>query len=321
MATAYYAVYVPRGRFAPSPSGDLHLGGARTALVAWLAARRDGGEFLVRIEDVDRPRVAPGAEASILEDLRWLGLDWDREPLRQSERLELYDQALSLLQEQELLFPCFCSRADVAQAASAPHWPAQAYPGTCRDLTPEEMAERQAGGREPSLRFRAPDHELCFHDALHGRVCQRSDDFVVRRSDGLHAYQLAVVVDDVASGIEEVVRGDDLLDSTVRQLLLYEAIGAKAPRFAHVALVVGSDGQRLSKRHGSISVRALREAGWAATQVVGWLGASLGLCEPGERPGPRELATDFSFSRIGCEPVAVDPASLTGPSDSQPATC
>jgi glutamyl-tRNA synthetase len=294
---------MPRGRFAPSPSGDLHLGGARTALVAWLAARRDGAEFLVRIEDVDQPRMVPGAEARILEDLRWLGLNWDGRPLRQSGRLALYDRALAQLEARGLLFPCFCSRADVAQAASAPQGPAQAYPGTCRDLPAREAAKLKAAGRKPSLRFRAPDRELCFEDAVYGRVCQRSDDFVVRRSDGLHAYQLAVVVDDVASGVEEVVRGDDLLDSTVRQLLLYEALGAVPPRFAHVPLVLGSDGQRLSKRHGSISVRAFREAGWPAGRLTGWLAASLGLCEPGKHVSPRELVDGFGLERITRKPA------------------
>ncbi|HVA25631.1 MAG TPA: tRNA glutamyl-Q(34) synthetase GluQRS [Chloroflexota bacterium] len=297
---------MPRGRFAPSPSGDLHLGGARTALAAWLAARRDGAEFLVRIEDVDRPRVVPGAEARILEDLRWLGLDWDSEPVRQSQRLTAYNQALVSLEQQRGLFPCFCSRADVAEAASAPHAPAQAYPGTCRELSASEIARREGAGRRPSLRFRAPDRELSFEDAVHGSVVGRADDFVVRRSDGLHAYQLAVVADDIASGIEEVVRGDDLLESTPRQLLLYEALGAPPPRFAHVPLLLGPDGQRLSKRHGAMGVRALRAAGWAPEQVIGWLAAGLGLCPPGERLQPAELLPGFSFGRIACEPVSID---------------
>jgi glutamyl-tRNA synthetase len=301
---------MPRGRFAPSPSGDLHLGGARTALAAWLAARRDGGEFLVRIEDVDRPRVRPGAEERILEDLRWLGLDWDGEPARQSQRLAAYDDALSRLAERGLVYPCFCSRADVAQAASAPHAPLRAYPGTCRGLAAAEVRAREAAGRRPALRFRAPDREVCFQDGVHGQVCLRSDDFVLRRADGLHAYQLAVVVDDAASGIQEVVRGDDLLDSTPRQLLLYEALGATPPAFAHVPLVLGADGRRLAKRHGAISVRALREAGWTAQRLTGWLAASLGLCPAGLAPTPRELARGFNFERLRREAAIVDPALL-----------
>jgi glutamyl-tRNA synthetase len=296
---------MPRGRFAPSPSGDLHLGGARTTLAAWLAARRDGGGFLLRIEDVDRPRVVPGAEERILEDLRWLGLDWDGEPVRQSERLPLYEQALRRLEGRGLVFPCFCSRADVAQAASAPHGPALAYPGTCRDLSPAEVKAKLAEGKKPSLRFRAPDRELCFDDAVHGRVCGRSDDFIVRRSDGLFAYQLAVVVDDIDMAIEEVVRGDDLLDSTPRQLLLYEALGAQPPRFAHVPLLLGPDGQRLSKRHGSIGVRAFREAGWSARRLTGWLAGTLGLCDGGAEVAPAELLASFSVERIAREPFTL----------------
>ncbi|SRR5579884_30700 len=311
---------MPRGRFAPSPSGDLHLGGARTALVAWLAARRESyadgelhadarpgghGQFLLRIEDIDRPRVAPGAEQRILEDLRWLGLDWDGDPIRQSDRLELYDQALARLQEQRLVYPCFCSRADIAQAASAPHGPPLAYPGTCRNLTEAEIERRLAAGHRPSLRFRAPDRELCFDDLVHGRTCGRSDDFIVRRSDGLHAYQLAVVVDDIDTRIEEVVRGDDLLESTPRQLLLYEALSAQPPRFAHVPLVLGPDGQRLSKRHGAISVRAFREAGVAPERLVGRLAATLGLCPEGDEAIPAELLPGFSFDRLNREPATL----------------
>ena len=301
---------MPRGRLAPSPSGDLHLGSARTALAAWLAARRDAGEFLLRIEDVDRPRVRPGAEQRILEDLRWLGLNWDGQPVRQSERLAAYDTALARLAEQGLVYPCFCSRADVAQAASAPHGPQRAYPGTCRGLSAASVHELEAAGRRPALRFRAPNREVCFEDAIRGQVCLRSDDFVVRRADGLHAYQLAVVVDDVASGIQEVVRGDDLLDSTPRQLLLYEALGATPPAFAHVALVLGPDGQRLAKRHGAISVRALREAGWTAERLTGWLACSLGLLDAPELVQARELVNGFRFDRLRKEPATVDAAAL-----------
>jgi glutamyl-tRNA synthetase len=299
---------VPRGRFAPSPSGDLHLGGARTALAAWLAARRDGGEFLVRIEDIDRPRVLPGMEVRILEDLWWLGLDWDGEPLRQSERLSLYDAALERLRERELVYPCFCSRADVARAASAPHAPVPAYSGACRGLPAAEAERRLAAGARASLRFRAPGRELCFEDGVHGQVCGRSDDFVVRRSDGLHAYQLAVVVDDSAQAVEEVVRGDDLLDSTPRQLLLYEALGAQPPHFAHVPLMLGPDGRRLAKRHGSISVRGLREAGVSPRRLIGRLAATLGLCDAGAHLAPRDLLEGFRFERLPHEPATVDPA-------------
>lgn len=296
---------MPRGRFAPSPSGDLHLGSARTALVAWLAARRDGGSFVLRVEDIDRPRVLAGAEERILQDLRWLGLDWD-ELYRQSERLDRYEQALNQIEQQGYLFPCFCTRADVAGAASAPHaGGGAAYPGTCRNLTRREVAALEAGGRKPSLRFRAPDRELCFDDAIHSRVCHHSDDFVVRRAGGLYAYQLAVVVDDIDMRIEEVVRGDDLLDSTPRQLLLYEALGAAPPGFAHVPLVVGPDGRRLAKRHGSITIRALRESGISAPNVIGQLAATLGLCGAGAELQPPELLPAFAFDRLPKEPAQI----------------
>jgi glutamyl-tRNA synthetase len=293
-----------RGRFAPSPTGDLHAGSARTALVAWLAARRDGGSFVLRIEDLDRPRVVAGAEERIMQDLRWLGLDWD-ELYRQSDRLRLYDTALHKLQERAALFPCFCTRADVLRAASAPHAGegGPPYPGTCRGLSPAEAGRLEGQGRRPSLRFRAPDRELCFEDALHGLVCRRSDDFVVRRADGLHAYQLAVVVDDIEMAVEEVIRGDDLLDSTPRQLLLYEALGAKPPRFAHVPLALGPDGQRLGKRHGSVTIRAMREAGCSAAQLVGRLAATLGLCEPGAEVQPQDLLPAFAFERLPRKPT------------------
>lgn len=261
---------------------------------------------MLRIEDIDRQRVVSGAEERILEDLRWLGLDWD-ELHRQSERLKLYDQALNQLQQQGYLFPCFCTRADVARAASAPHEgeAGPAYPGTCRNLAPAEVAALETAGRKPSLRFRAPDRDLCFDDAIRGRICRRSDDFVVRRADGLHAYQLAVVIDDVDMRIEEVVRGDDLLDSMPRQLLLYEALGAEPPRFAHVPLVIGPDGQRLAKRHDSLTVRALRDSGLSAPEVIGQLAASLALCEAGAKAQPPELLPVFAFNRLPKEPTQV----------------
>jgi glutamyl-tRNA synthetase len=254
-----------RGRFAPSPTGDLHLGAARTALLGWLAARKAGGEFLVRMEDLDRPRVVPGAEARILEDLEWLGIDWDGEVVRQSERVHLYEAALARLPT----FRCWCSRKELV--ASAPHGPSDdgpRYPGTCRDRT--------SGPRPPSLRMRVRDEDVRWHDQVRGGQCDNPShqvgDFVVRRADGIFAYQLAVVVDDVAQGITEVVRGDDLMASTARQILLYRTLGAATPRFAHVPLVLGPDGERLSKRHGSISVR---ESGQSAAELKKQLLASV----------------------------------------------
>jgi glutamyl-tRNA synthetase len=308
---------MPRGRFAPSPTGDLHLGGARTALCAWLAARRDRGAFLVRMEDLDRPRVVPGAAARILDDLAWLGLDWDGEVTVQSARTDRYDQALDRLRAAGHVFPCWCSRADIARAATAPHGPGDEgprYPGTCRELTEEQKHQFSASDRRPSLRLRVPAGEVEWVDQVAGP--QRQDvlatvgDFVLRRADGVHAYQLAVVVDDVAGGIEEVVRGDDLLSSTPRQVLLYRLLGAPAPRWAHVPLILGPDGKRLSKRHGSVAVRQLREAGLDAPRLLGQLAASLHLCSAGARVTPGELLPGFDPARLPHAPTVLDPADL-----------
>jgi len=210
------------GRFAPSPTGPLHVGNLRTALLAWLFARSAGARFLVRVEDLDRSRVRPGMEAAQLADLRSLGLDWDDPPVRQSERMALYEDAIARLDGEGLLYPCYCTRAEIRAAASAPHGisAADRYPGTCRGLTVRERAEREAAGRPPALRARTEESSIAFEDRLLGRQEGEVDDFVVRRNDGAPAYQLAVVVDDAAQGIGEVVRGADLVDSTPRQLLL-----------------------------------------------------------------------------------------------------
>ena len=298
-----------RGRFAPSPTGDLHLGGARTALTAWLAARAAGGEFIVRVEDLDRPRAVAGAEARIVDDLRWLGLDWDGPICRQSERLPLYEAAVERLLSSGAAFPCFCSRAEVARAAHAPHGPEDdgpRYPGTCRALTAEQVAE-QSARRKPSLRVRVEPGAIDWSDGVHGpqhdHPSLQVGDFVIRRADGIFAYQLAVVVDDAAQGISDVVRGDDLLSSTARQICLYRALGFTPPRFAHVPLIVGADGQRLSKRHGDIRVRA---AGISPLQIVGRLAATLGLCAPGDELTPRDLVDRFSFAQLPKTPTVLD---------------
>src|SRR4051812_8137860 len=221
------------GRFAPSPTGDLHLGNLRTALLAWLFARSSGRRFLMRMEDLDRGRVREGVEERQLADLRALGIDWDGPVARQSERVELYEAAIERLDT----YPCFCTRAEIREAASAPHGVVGAYPGTCRSLSAAERAALEASGRPPALRVRAD-----------GTV----DDFVVRRRDGAFAYNLAVVVDDAEMGVDQGVRGPDVSDSTPRQVWLAGALGLPAPGYVHVPLVLGPDGARLAKRHGDV---------------------------------------------------------------------
>jgi glutamyl-tRNA synthetase len=245
------------GRFAPSPTGTLHLGNLRTALLAWLFARSAGARFLVRMEDLDYGRVRPGTDAEQLRDLAAIGLDWDGEVVYQSARLDLYRDAIARLRAAGRIYECFCTRAEIRAAASAPHGPLPegAYPGTCLRLTEAELAEKRASGRAPALRMRADAEHVTFTDRLHGPQEGVVDDFVVQRNDGAPAYNLAVVVDDAAQGIGEVVRGDDLLDSTPRQLYLARMLGVSEPTHAHVPLVLGADGARLAKRHGDVTLR------------------------------------------------------------------
>jgi glutamyl-tRNA synthetase len=312
---------VIRGRYAPSPTGPLHLGNARTALVSWLAARAAGGAYVLRIEDLDGPRVRPGLEARILDDLRWLGLDWDEGPdvgggsgpYRQSERMPRYAEALERLRAGGLVYPCFCSRAEIAAASQAPHGPADEgprYPGTCSALSADEVSRRSAS-RRPAWRFRVPAGKISFTDGVHGSVevdvGAGAGDFVVARADGVPAYQLAVVVDDAAMAITDVVRGDDLLPSTGRQVLLYRALRLSPPRFAHVPLVVGEDGARLAKRHGALSLGDLRERGADPRAVVELLADLSGL-RAGARPSPRDLVSGFDLARMARRPTVLSAA-------------
>jgi glutamyl-tRNA synthetase len=263
-----------RGRFAPSPTGTLHLGNLRTALLAWLFARSAGSEFLMRMEDLDSGRVRPGVADEQLRDLAAVGVDWDGPVEYQSARSDLYASALSQLRGEGRLYECYCTRAEIREAASAAHGPLPegAYPGTCLRLTAAELASKRASGRPPALRVRADAALVGFTDRLLGDVEGVVDDFVVRRGDGAFAYNLAVVVDDAAQGVEEVVRGNDLADSTPRQLWLARALGVAEPSYAHVPLVLGPDGARLAKRHGAVTLREVPPA--AARE---WMARSLGL--------------------------------------------
>lgn len=310
-----------RGRFAPSPTGELHLGNARTAILAWLWAKSAGGGFTMRVEDLDRPRVRPGLAGRQLEELAWLGLTWDegpdprtgrdlgpRGPYRQSQRAGRYEEALAALGEH--VYECFCSRAEIA-AASAPHGPQDdgpRYPGTCARLTAAQREARRRT-RAPAFRLRVPKGPVKFEDEIQG--AQEFDpqadvgDFVLRRADGIFAYQLAVVVDDAAMGVTQVLRGADLLPSTARQILLYRLLGLAEPRWAHAGLVMSSSGERLSKRDRAASLAALRGQGRDPREVVADLCAVSGLPKlPGH--GLADRVPAFALDRIPRGPVRLD---------------
>ena len=297
------------GRFAPSPTGPLHVGNLRTALLAWLFARSAGARFLVRVEDLDRSRVRPGIEEAQLADLRAIGLDWDGPVVRQSERLGLYEEAVERLDAGGLLYPCYCTRKEIRAAVSAPHGipAADRYPGTCRELTAVERARREAAGRPPALRVRAEGTRVSFEDRVSGHQEGETDDFVVRRNDRAPSYQLAVVVDDADQGIGEVVRGADLVDSTPRQILLARMLGLPVPRYAHVPLVLGPDGGRLAKRHGAVTLGDRGAEGDGPEEVLARMARSLGLAEAGERPAVGDLLARFDPDRLPREPTVWEP--------------
>lgn len=289
---------MPTGRFAPSPTGDLHLGSLRTALLAWLFARSSGARFLLRIEDLDPATSSRAHEASQLADLRALGIDWDGPVTRQSERRPVHEAALATLIDRGLTYPCFCSRREIREAAAAPHARHGRYPGTCRDLTPDEVRALASSGRPAALRLRASGEVVTIEDRLHGTVTGAADDIVLRRNDGVPAYNLAVVVDDDDQGVEEVVRGDDLLAVTPSHAHLLDLLGRPRPTWAHVALVLGGDGARLAKRHGSVTMADLAADGLGPDAVRNRLAVSLDLAAPGEDVPTVELVARFDPGRL-----------------------
>ena len=296
------------GRYAPSPTGTLHLGNLRTGLLAWLFARSAGSRFVMRVEDLDTGRVRPGLEEAQLADLRAIGLDWDPPVVRQSERLAAYDEAIARLDADGLVYPCFCTRREIREAASAPHGPLPegAYPGTCRELTAAERAERERAGRPPALRLRAGAERIGFADRLLGAVDAVVDDVVIRRNDGAPAYNLAVVVDDAFQDVEEVVRGADLAEGTPRQILLARRLGLPVPAYAHVPLVLGADGSRLAKRHGAVTLADRLALGETPARVRGELMATVGLAAPGEEPSMEDLLGRFDPAALPTGPTVLE---------------
>ncbi len=295
------------GRLAPSPTGAQHIGNARTYLIAWLSARTQNGQVLLRIEDIDSPRTKPGAAQIAQDDLRWLGLNWDGPTQVQTSRLSLYQSAFERLKSKELVYPCTCSRKDVEDAASAPHLDHEPtpYPGTC--------AQRRAADAEVitdrpyAWRFRFTS-QPAFTDRFVGQVQpdpRHAGDFVIWKNTGTPAYQLAVVVDDAAQQVTEVIRGDDLIPSTPRQLSIYQALGLVPPQFIHVPLVVGPDGRRLAKRHGDTRLATLREQGVPAESCVGLLAWSCGWLSNIQPITAQELLPRFSLQTIPRTPFVL----------------
>lgn len=309
------------GRFAPTPSGRMHIGNVYAMLGAWLSARAQGEPVLLRIEDIDQPRVVAGADDSIKRDLEWLGLDWDGEPVYQSQRIARYEEALACLEAQGLLYPCFCSRSDL-RAASAPQEGDgfQRYPGTCRRLLqerPEEVEARLAAGKQHSLRLAVPEHAgedemLSFEDAVYGTqqfdVLTEVGDCVIRRADGIFSYQLAVVVDDCDEGVDDIVRGRDLLRSTALQMLIRqrlldgsftpEHLGADHPHYAHLPLVTNQERRRLAKRERSLDMGALQAQGVSAEAIIGYCAWLLRVQPTPEPCQAKELVSTFSWDPL-----------------------
>ena len=287
------------GRFAPSPTGSLHVGNLRTALIAWLAAHATGGELLVRIEDLDLANSSRANEESQLRDLARLGITHPPVEVRQSERFDRYRSVIDDLRDRGLVYPCFCSRKEIRDAVTAPHGPLPdgAYPGTCRGLSDTERAVKEEAGRRPAWRLRTDGETYTVTDVVAGEVVVGVDDFVLQRNDGVPAYNLAVVVDDALQGVTQVVRGDDLLLATGRQIHLQQLLGYTTPEYAHVPLVVGDDGERLAKRHGAVTLDDLARIDVTPEEVLTTLADSIGIRAKGVRTAA-DLVGGFSWADV-----------------------
>jgi glutamyl-tRNA synthetase len=288
------------GRYAPSPSGPLHVGNLRTALLAWLFARSQHARFVLRIEDLDPQRSRREYEHSAIADLRRLGLDWDGEPLRQSEQRERHREAFAQLRGAGRVYPCWCTRAEVRRASRAPHGEDDdggSYPGTCRELSADQRRARERSGPPRAWRLAARGERVSFTDLIHGRQSGIVDDFVLWRGDDVPAYNLAVVVDDADEQVGEVVRGDDLLETTPRQVLLAELLSLATPRYVHVPLVLGEDGKRVAKRHSGAPGAGPIKRDEPVEQLIGWMASSVGLAEQGASLSAAALLARFDASR------------------------
>ena len=299
------------GRFAPSPSGRMHLGNLFSAVLAWCSVRAQNGTMVLRLEDLDPDRCRPAYAETLKGDLRWLGLDWDTEQTRQSLRTDAYRREFEKLEALGLVYPCYCTRNEL-HAASAPHASDgnRIYPGTCRNLSAAQRAEKT---KAPCWRAAVPEKEIVFLDGLQG-VCSENlqkdcGDFIVRRADGVYAYQLAVVTDDEAAGVTQVVRGCDLLSSTPRQIWLQSVLAFQTPEYYHVPLLMAPDGHRLSKREHDLDMGALRSR-YSPQQLLGLLGHLAGILEKPVPVSPSELAAAFSWKKVPTGNIMIDPAAL-----------
>ncbi len=297
------------GRYAPSPTGRLHLGNLRTALVAWLDARSAGAPFLLRFEDLDTNTVREEHYASQAEDLRALGLDWDGEPIRQTDRMDLYRDAISDLRAAGQLYPCYCSRREIREAAAAPNGPLSPldYPGTCRELTEAQRRSKEDEGRPPAYRLRVPTGTVrSFDDDFCGHHEGPIDDVVLQRNDGAPAYNLVVVIDDDQQGVGHVIRADDLLTSTPRQLYIAELLGVAPFTYGHVPLVLGPEGKRLAKRDGSVTLPDRIERGETTGQILSFIASTLGLCDVNDSMTADDLVARFKNGRtVPKEPLTL----------------
>ena len=294
------------GRFAPSPTGPLHIGNLRTAVIAWLCAHQHDGELLLRIEDLDRLNSKPEHEERQINELAQLGITFGSNVIRQSERFDLYRDIVDGLRQQDLVYPCYCTRREILESTQAPHGPTieGAYAGTCRDLSSRDRSERERSGRPPAWRLRTNNEQYIVDDVIAGPTPTVVDDMVLLRNDGVPAYNLAVVVDDAAQSVTQIVRGDDLLLGSGRHIHLQKMLGYPTPQYVHVPLVVGPDGERLAKRHGAVTLEDLNQKGFGVTEVLGELARSIGIDV--DRPnGVSELLAGFSLDRLPRSPWTI----------------